>query len=429
MAALSLCMIVKDEGKFLGDCLSAINPYADEIIVIDTGSKDNTKEIAESFGAKVYDFDWCDDFSAARNFSLSKAAKDWVLVLDADETISSSDMEKIKHLLDDGPADSYVFTQRNYTYDRSMLGFVPCHKESRHTKDFLGYETSKLVRLFRNNKGFEFRSRVHELIEPSIKERGGIVRDSGINIHHYRECKSKVFEEEKRKRYFELGEKQIKDKPDDEKAYYETGLILLKWKEYGKAIGRFRKVMEISPGYKKVRYNLGLAYYRMGELDKAEEILKECIVEKPKLDAAYNILGLIYQKRREFDKAIDILMKGINHCRSGSLVQSLGSLYVRIGVFDEALKAFRIVLKSSPDDIGVLNNLSGAYVGLKEYDEAIKILERIISKDERNINVYTNMAFVYLKKGDKERASGILNKAIEKFPEKESELRRMLETI
>ena len=77
-ATLSICMIVKNEEASLAKCLLSVTPIADEIIIVDTGSTDRTKEIATVFGAKVYDFKWSDDFSAARNFSLSKASGDWI---------------------------------------------------------------------------------------------------------------------------------------------------------------------------------------------------------------------------------------------------------------------------------------------------------------------------------------------------------------
>lgn len=69
--SISLSMIVKNEGKHLYDCLNSVNDVVDEIVIVDTGSTDNTLEIAKSFNAKIFYFDWNDDFSAARNFSLS----------------------------------------------------------------------------------------------------------------------------------------------------------------------------------------------------------------------------------------------------------------------------------------------------------------------------------------------------------------------
>jgi tetratricopeptide (TPR) repeat protein len=83
-------MIVKNEAQNLGRCLQSAQPWVDEMIVVDTGSNDETVTIAESFGAKVSDFQWCDDFAAARNYSLTLARGAWILVLDADQELFSS---------------------------------------------------------------------------------------------------------------------------------------------------------------------------------------------------------------------------------------------------------------------------------------------------------------------------------------------------
>ncbi len=84
---LSLCAIALDEEVALPQCLSSVTGVVDEIVLLDTGSSDRTKEIAQSFGAKVYDYKWCNDFSAARNEALKYVEGDWVLVLDADEVL------------------------------------------------------------------------------------------------------------------------------------------------------------------------------------------------------------------------------------------------------------------------------------------------------------------------------------------------------
>ena len=83
MSTLSLCMIVKDEETVLPRCLESVQGLFDEIVVIDTGSTDQTREIARSFGAEVFDFQWRDDFSVARNFSFSKATGDYLFWMDA----------------------------------------------------------------------------------------------------------------------------------------------------------------------------------------------------------------------------------------------------------------------------------------------------------------------------------------------------------
>ena len=98
---LSLCLIVKNEEEKLENFLLKLKPHVDEIIIVDTGSTDKTKEIALKFTSDVFDFSWNDDFSSARNFSISKATKDWILVLDPDETITENDLVKIKEITND----------------------------------------------------------------------------------------------------------------------------------------------------------------------------------------------------------------------------------------------------------------------------------------------------------------------------------------
>lgn len=98
MAEISLCMIVKDEEKVLARCLESIKDAVDEIIIVDTGSTDSTKSIALEYTQKVYDFKWIDDFSAARNYSFSKAEKDYIMWLDADDVITIENKEKLIEL-------------------------------------------------------------------------------------------------------------------------------------------------------------------------------------------------------------------------------------------------------------------------------------------------------------------------------------------
>ena len=98
MVTISLCMIVKDEESVIARCLNSVKDIVDEIIIIDTGSTDNTKKIAAGFTDKVFDFNWVNDFSAARNYSYSKATKNYIMWLDADDVILEEDRVKFKQL-------------------------------------------------------------------------------------------------------------------------------------------------------------------------------------------------------------------------------------------------------------------------------------------------------------------------------------------
>ena len=96
MSTLSVCIIAKNESEVIGRCLSCVMNFADEIIVVDTGSSDNTKYIASTYTDKVYDFPWDDDFSAARNFSFSKATMDYIMWIDCDDVIDDENQKRIE---------------------------------------------------------------------------------------------------------------------------------------------------------------------------------------------------------------------------------------------------------------------------------------------------------------------------------------------
>ena len=128
MPKISVCMIVKNEKLHLANALNSIKELADEIIVLDTGSTDNSIQIAKDNGAQVYKMQWPDDFSIARNESIKLAIGDWILILDADETISKQDTNKLKEIINKTKpgqeyenVDGFVLTQRNYIKNKQDL--------------------------------------------------------------------------------------------------------------------------------------------------------------------------------------------------------------------------------------------------------------------------------------------------------------------
>lgn len=164
MITVSLCMIVKNEENTIGRCLSSASAIADEIIVVDTGSTDRTKKVVEKFAGKIYDFEWIDDFSAARNFAFGKASMDYLLWLDADDIIFPADLVKFRRLKDTLPADVDAVMMKYNT------GF-----DSQGRVNFSYYRE----RLVKRSRGFQWREPVHEYLEV-----GGKILESDICITH-----------------------------------------------------------------------------------------------------------------------------------------------------------------------------------------------------------------------------------------------------
>ena len=98
---ISICIICKNEEQNIEHCLKSFDNIGYEIVVVDTGSTDNTKEIAMKYTANVYDFEWCNDFAVAKNFAISKASNDFVMVIDSDEYLEQIDMKLLESMLKD----------------------------------------------------------------------------------------------------------------------------------------------------------------------------------------------------------------------------------------------------------------------------------------------------------------------------------------
>lgn len=154
MVTISLCMIVRDEEAVLRRCLDSIKDAVDEIIIVDTGSKDGTKEIAAGYTDKIYDFKWVDDFSAARNEAFSKAEMDYCMWLDADDVVAEEEQKKLRMWKEraDGTADAVMM--------KYAAGFDETGKVT------FCYERERLLR---RDRGFRWEGRVHEAVAVSGK--------------------------------------------------------------------------------------------------------------------------------------------------------------------------------------------------------------------------------------------------------------------
>lgn len=153
MPTLSVCVIAKNEQDVIGRMLDCARQFADEMIVADTGSVDNTKDIATQKGAKVYDFEWCDDFAKARNFSFSKATCDFIMWLDCDDVVESGEIKKILDL-----------KQRLDEADVFMLRYVTDCDENGNPS-FVYFRE----RIVRRSLNLLWTDRVHEVIVPQGK--------------------------------------------------------------------------------------------------------------------------------------------------------------------------------------------------------------------------------------------------------------------
>jgi O-antigen biosynthesis protein len=247
---ISLCMIVKNEEINIERCLMSIKPAVHEMIVVDTGSTDRTKDIAKACGAQVYDFEWTNDFSVARNVSLSKASSNWILILDADEVISSLDHKALRELTQkktNSRTIAYQMITRNYV-DAIYTEWVANDGDYSREEAGLGWVPTEKVRLFTNDKGIQFENPVHELVEPSLSRLGGEINKSNIPIHHYGHLnpEKKKFKEGY---YYLLAQKKFIESDTDLRAIYQLAVSSREFGKYEEALQYWKKFIAIKPDF------------------------------------------------------------------------------------------------------------------------------------------------------------------------------------
>lgn len=288
--SFSLCMIVKDEEQHLSRCLGSAKPVVDEMIVVDTGSTDRTRDIAKVFGAKVYDFKWTDDFSAARNYSLSKAKGNWIFVLDADEVISSIDYENLADAVKSCSKEpvAYAITTRNYVRPVNVPEWVANDGKYREEEAGTGWYPSTKVRLFTNDPAIRFEGRVHELVEPSLKHIGIKPTPCPVPVHHYGKLVDTRIVS-KGEEYYLLGKKKIEERGGDVDSLVEFATQASELKRHDEAIELWQRVIGFKSDMPFAYLNMSNAYMEIGDYAAGLEASKNALNLDPKLkEAALN---------------------------------------------------------------------------------------------------------------------------------------------
>lgn len=347
-ATLSLCMIVKNEEKHLVKCLNSVKPIVNEIIVVDTGSTDRTKDIARIFGAKVYDFEWTNNFSEARNFALSKAEGDWILILDADETISPADHPALLDLVKKRrhQKQAYCFTTRNYVYNEGIRGWHANEGTYAREEAGTGWHPSLKVRLFTNDGRIHFKGHVHELLEPSLKLLGIPVKVCGIPVHHYGQL-DKEKNVSKGREYYLLGKEKLDENKADIQSLVELARQAAGLDKFDDAVSLWKEVTRIAPDHAEAYMNMA---HCLLQLDRFEEAL-------------------------EASRKAKALSPGVKEA-----VLNHAACELAVGDVAIAVAELEGLLVHVPEYMPALGNLAAAYGVVKEKDKALACLDRIRKK-------------------------------------------------
>ena len=448
---LSLCMIVRNEEAALPNCLASAQGLIDELIVVDTGSTDRTVEIAQRFGAKVYHFEWIDDFSAARNESIKHATGDWILWLDADDIFPEKYHATIRSLLASPKDHAFYFRLENVGGDEAE-----CYQ----------------LRMYPNTPGINYTMPVHEQILPSLIQLGvdKIINLEDVAVIHTGYTDAETIAA-KNVKYLQIMDKWLEAHPEDsvtrshvarthhtegrheqaireyhtvindDKCLREHALIYigsliylgrsyLSLKDYSEAVSAFEAALNVEADYDIAYMCLGETYTRMGESDKAIEFLEK-IRDKGGIKITFlpvevksltyysrHFLGQNYESKNRLDEAIAEYRAAIQfNPRLTKAPTALAQLFANQGNMSEAHRVLDQAVQANPDEVENYLNHVVLYLDEQRYDEAEQALQTALKQDATHSRAHFQQGQLYRLRGNLEAAEGAYQKAVEYNPD------------
>jgi len=354
MPKLALSMIVRDCSGTIKACLDSVKGVAQEIVVADTGSVDQTPEIAARCGARVVHVPWEDDFASARNQALAEVHADWVLSLDADERLDRESASLIPALLEANAIGGYLLTLRNYVrsledriWDRTA---VPNQSTLSELEPFPAYVEHENVRLFRRDERIRFVGRVHESVGPSIEKcKLGLGR-APVVIHHLGLGVDREARARKNIFYRELGLQKIAEMPDNPQAYLELGLLELdNFGNIPQALEYFERACQLNGKLGVAWFFAGLAHFKLGEHRASLRCMKAAQKQGHLTAFVAETIGDAHYNLGEFPQSVRAYRQAAESSRDPLLVESkLGLAIVRTGGVDAGLAKIREVVERQP---------------------------------------------------------------------------------
>ncbi len=344
---LSLCMICKNEEKKIARCISSVKEKVDEIVVIDTGSTDQTIDIVKMLGAKVFEIPWEDDFSKAKNYAISKSQGDWIIFLDADEYLMPSHLKYLRN---------YVLEAENGGNDSIFVEIVNLEEEK-------VLSTFKTLRIFKNHCNIRFKGRIHESLTKKDGKLNALNFTEPLSVLHDGYSKEAMKEKNKIDRNLEMLLKEYEINPNSSDlchylmdTYYAKGDLEQTWL-FGKKVLAYDNGNLF--GIKQITYRrlLDIGYKLKKEHEEIKKIYEEAIAcdgDYPDFDYKY---AFYLYKQDEYDQAINYL----NIC--------ITKMDKYVGIAESTIMG---------NVIGVLQLLIHCYVEERRIHETIPFLVKIL---------------------------------------------------
>lgn len=365
-------MIVKNEAASLSRCLKSVEGWVDEMVIVDTGSTDDTVSIAQSFGAKIYSYNWGNDFAAARNVGLQYVQSKWVLVLDADEVLNPEVIPQLQGIL-----------QQDNLLAVTLL---------RHEVGAQQSPYSLLSRLFRNHPQIRFQRPYHELIDDHVlalqkqEPHWQVGHLPEVAIEHFGYQADAIATRNKHQRACEIMAAALANNPND--AYLCS--------------------------------KLGALYGDMGQVQPGIQLLKQGLnLNPPEASILYELhyhLGHTYDRGRQADLALQHYQQAVQQDLPGLLklgaYNNWANLLQGCGQYEKASQLYQQVIALQPDwalgyyNLGLTKRAMGDLVG------AIAAYQQAIQKQPDYAEAYQNLGVALFKQGQLQASQQAFSQAI-----------------
>ncbi|HUB58855.1 MAG TPA: glycosyltransferase [Candidatus Micrarchaeia archaeon] len=425
MPTLALSMIVKNAAADLADCLASVRGIADEIVVADTGSTDETMPIAKAGGARVISIPWEDDFAKARNQALAEAKADWVLMLDADERLDPEASSVLRAMTSSQRAAGYQVTIRNYvtTMDHRIWDRPAKQNYSKYApaREFPAYVDHENVRVFRRDPQIFFTGRVHETVGWRILEYRGQILPSKLVIHHLGMARTAEERAKKLIWYRELGRKKVTDMPENAQAHFELGVSELE--NFGnahEALNSIERACQLNSGFGVAWFFAGFCHLRLGEHAEALECFERAERVGHASPLSAELVGDTNYNLGRYEQAAACYRRGVKQNASSAILQSkLGLAEARCGNTDSGLRRMRRAIEKEPANGELYDRLIQAEVWVKRPREAVETAEAKLDRASVGPEDFVKAASIHAKLEHWAEAVGLLERGAEKFPDSE----------
>jgi tetratricopeptide (TPR) repeat protein len=413
-------MIARDEEEHIAEALESVKDLADEMIVVDTGSKDATIYEAKRLGAKVYEIPWNNDFSEARNAALSKATREWILVLDADERISRGDHETIRALVRETESEAFSFEQRTYTNAESGPGLrAPSGDGEAAPRD--AYFGVRQIRLFRNGADIRYACELHESVEESLLLGCIPIRDSGLAIHHYGRLAPSERVYRKAAAWCALAREGVGACPGAPMYLYEMAVQLLEIGRVDGALAHAETALDLYPEHWEFWNVAGLARLRSGDREAAVSYFRDGlrVAEEPHAELSNN-LGVALLESGESAEALLHFERSLGlDADNADVLRNAATACALVGELERGLEYIARSIVIDPFTAHSHAVHADLRYRMNDCPAAARVLDAMRFLPETPFKVHLKVIQLYIRMHMIDEADAVVRRALEEFPERE----------